>query len=968
MAMTTLNTRILLRGDTAANWATSTLVLLKNEMAIESDTRKIKIGDGVNTFSGLKYINLTPEEINTLITALNESKHTHKNKAVLDATTASFTTSLLTKLNDIEAGAQVNQNAFSKFVIGDATIEADSPIDTVTLVGSNVTITPDVNNDKITFTVADGTTSAKGLVQLTDSTSSTSTTTAATPKSVKSAYDLANTAKTNAATAQSTADSKVGSVSLASGTNNGTLKLTVDGTATDNIAVKGLGSAAYTNTSAYATAAQGTKADNAMPTGGGKFTGAVTLNADPTTALGAATKQYVDSQITSKIAASDAMVFKGTLGSNGTITAVPTTGVVKGDTYKIITAGTWAGSTCKVGDLLIALATGSIEANTTNWAYVPSGDEATTSIKYSTTTQNLTTSAQTGAITLAEGATKQVDTSISAGSTSTKLPTSAAVASFVEGKGYTTKAFKNFAVDSTTISADSNADTLTFAAGSNVTLTPDADNDKITIAAKDTTYSAGSGLTLLGTQFKHSNSVTAGIAQGDADKTLAFGGTFTIPTVSYDATGHVTGKGTTTMTMPATPTTVSGNAGSATKLKDARTIDGVSFNGTSNITHYGICSTASSTVNKVVDLTGFSLTTGARIMVKFTVTNTASSPTLNVNSTGAKAIMYRGAAISAGYLAANRVYEFVYDGTNYEFIGDINVDTNTDTKVTNTLNTTTKAYITGTTSDTTNTGTQVFDTGVYLDTVAGQLTANTFKGSLSGNASTATKLQASKTIRTDLSSTASASFDGTANVTPGITGTLPIKHGGTGQTTAKDSANVLISNLETESTTPVDTTKIVTQGVGTSTESYRLRPISALWDYVKNKIDSVLGLTAAHYKGNAATATTATTAQTLSTTRTIGLGTAVMSTAQEFNGSQDITIPITAVNTDYLINGLNTLILDCGGASNEEASALAYWYDESEDTLTMSTQGTESSGDVNLDLSSTVQVTDDDNGNVTLSY
>ena len=44
------------------------------------------------------------------------------------------------------------------------------------------------------------------------------------------------------------------SVTLASGTNNGTLKLTVGGTTTDNIAVKGLGSAAYTNSSAYAPA------------------------------------------------------------------------------------------------------------------------------------------------------------------------------------------------------------------------------------------------------------------------------------------------------------------------------------------------------------------------------------------------------------------------------------------------------------------------------------------------------------------------------------------------------------------------------------------------------------------------------------------------------------------------------------------------------------------------------------------
>lgn len=51
-------------------------------------------------------------------------------------------------------------------------------------------------------------------------------------------------------------------------------------------------------------------------------------------------------------------------------------------------------------------------------------------------------------------------------------------------------------------------------------------------------------------------------------------------------------------------------------------------------------------------------------------------------------------------------------------------DTNTDTKVTNTLGNTTKAYITGTTSEKTNTGTQIFDSGVYLTTTAGQLHAD----------------------------------------------------------------------------------------------------------------------------------------------------------------------------------------------------------------------------------------------------
>lgn len=43
-------------------------------------------------------------------------------------------------------------------------------------------------------------------------------------------------------------------VTLASGTKNGTLKLTVGGTTTDNIAVKGLGSAAYTDSESYAAA------------------------------------------------------------------------------------------------------------------------------------------------------------------------------------------------------------------------------------------------------------------------------------------------------------------------------------------------------------------------------------------------------------------------------------------------------------------------------------------------------------------------------------------------------------------------------------------------------------------------------------------------------------------------------------------------------------------------------------------
>lgn len=63
-----------------------------------------------------------------------------------------------------------------------------------------------------------------------------------------------------------------------------------------------------------------------------------------------ATVTYVDSLL----GANDAMVFKGTLGVGGTITSLPTT-YSAGWTYRVITAGTYAGIVCEIGDLIIAV-------------------------------------------------------------------------------------------------------------------------------------------------------------------------------------------------------------------------------------------------------------------------------------------------------------------------------------------------------------------------------------------------------------------------------------------------------------------------------------------------------------------------------------------------------------------------------------------------------------------------------------
>lgn len=56
-------------------------------------------------------------------------------------------------------------------------------------------------------------------------------------------------------------------------------------------------------------------------------------------------------------------------------------------------------------------------------------------------------------------------------------------------QGGVSNAFANIKVGATTIEADSAADTFEIVAGSNITITPDATDDKITIAAVDTTYS-----------------------------------------------------------------------------------------------------------------------------------------------------------------------------------------------------------------------------------------------------------------------------------------------------------------------------------------------------------------------------------------------------------------------------------------------------------------------------------------------
>ena len=86
-----------------------------------------------------------------------------------------------------------------------------------------------------------------------------------------------------------------------------------------------LGTAAFTDATDYATAAQGALADAAMPRSGGIFTGAVTLAANPSNNLEPATKQYVDSNVSiSNTLSTGTPISTITIGNTPTTLYAPT--------------------------------------------------------------------------------------------------------------------------------------------------------------------------------------------------------------------------------------------------------------------------------------------------------------------------------------------------------------------------------------------------------------------------------------------------------------------------------------------------------------------------------------------------------------------------------------------------------------------------------------------------------------------
>lgn len=111
----------------------------------------------------------------------------------------------------------------------------------------------------------------------------------------------------------------------------------------------------------------------------------------------------------------------------------------------------------------------------------------------------------------------------------------------------------------------------------------------------------------------------------------------------------------------------------AVALDTPGTINGVSFDGGDSVTNYAVCSTAAGTAAKVAGISNdFTLATGVTVAVKFSNANTASNPTLNVGSTGAKAIVTNGTTPAGAYAwAAGETVVFWYDGSYWQQVGGL---------------------------------------------------------------------------------------------------------------------------------------------------------------------------------------------------------------------------------------------------------------------------------------------------------
>lgn len=405
--------------------------------------------------------------------------------------TNDYTTAEKDKLSGIASGAEVNQNAFSNVTVGSSTIAADSKTDTLTLIaGSNVTITPDTTNDRVTISATNTTYSAAGSglglvksggdVTISDGTITVND-------------DSHNHTIANVDGLQAALDGKSDS------DHTHTVDSSLSSSSTNPVQNKVIN-----------TALAG-KVPTTRTVNGKTLSANISLSASD---VGADTEGSADTALAEAKSYTDTKV----------------SALVNGAPETLDTLSELANAMQDNDDAIAALET--IAASKANASDLTSH------------TGNSTIHITSAERTKWNAAKTHAD--------SAHAPSNAEV---------NQNAFSNITVGSTTIAADTKTDTLTLAAGTNVTITPDAASDKITISSKDTVYThpsytpRNSGLYKFSVDNSgHVNSVTA-VSKNDitALGIPAQDTKYTLPTASSSTLGGVKTTSAVTSTAGLTP-------------------------------------------------------------------------------------------------------------------------------------------------------------------------------------------------------------------------------------------------------------------------------------------------------------------------------------------------------------------------------------------------------------------------------
>ena len=268
---------------------------------------------------------------------------------------------------------------------------------------------------------------------------------------------------------------------------------------------------------------------------------------------------------------------------------------------------------------------------------------------------------------------------------------------------------------------------------------------------------SGTSLTLQPADGTHPGGVSTAAQTFAGDKT--FSGNISAANLSGTNTGD--------------QTNITGNAGTATALQTARTINGVSFDGTANITiPSGAAAAGTLTGTTLAANVVNSSLTSVGTLTSLTVSGAISASNFSGSSSGTNTGDQTNITGNAGTATALQTPRTI-NGVSFDGTANITV-----------------AAAAGTLTGTTLANNVVTSSLTSVGTLASLTVTATITGSVSGNAGTATALQTARTIN-------GVSFDGTANITvPAAAGTL------TGTT--------LASNVVTSSLTSVGTLATLT--------------------------------------------------------------------------------------------------------------------------------------------------------------